>query len=107
MMMPPEIKKATARRHSKPAQKAGSAQVSSPDQIEQLKTRHHDLLTRYVQVGQLLPRDVETFDYDDEAAWADVEMVLAELAKIQGQMDALRIQAAPLASKNAHASGAR
>ena len=62
--------------------------------LDQLRTLHLELMKRYCAVGSLLPRDVETFDYDDEAAWADVAMVLAELAKIQGEMDALRIQAA-------------
>jgi len=63
-------------------------------QLSLLRTRYFGLMKRYCAVGSLLPTDPETLDCDDAAVWADVEMVLRELAKIQSQMDALRIQAA-------------
>ena len=40
------------------------------------------LMARYVQLGQLLPRDVE--DVTDET-----KLVLAEMAKVKGEIDAL------------------
>jgi hypothetical protein len=40
------------------------------------------LMARYVQLGQLLPSDVE--DVTDET-----KLVLAEMAKVKGEIDAL------------------
>ena len=40
------------------------------------------LMARYVQLGQLLPNDVE--DVTDET-----KLVLAEMAKVKGEIDAL------------------
>ena len=40
------------------------------------------LMVRYVQLGQLLPSDVE--DVTDET-----KLVLAEMAKVKGEIDAL------------------
>jgi hypothetical protein len=54
----------------------------------ELRAKHHELMRRYVRVAaSLLPTDVGTFDFYDPQAVADLDMALAELAKIQSAMD--------------------
>jgi len=43
------------------------------------------LMARYVQLGQLLPRDVEDALEDIDRT----KLVLAEMAKVKGEIDAL------------------
>jgi hypothetical protein len=46
------------------------------------------LAARYCQLGRLLP-SVDDLDTDDETAIAEAQLILAEMAKVKAEMDAL------------------
>ena len=53
------------------------------------KDKLFSLLTRYAQLGSLLPTVMDDLDLSDAAAVADFELVLAEMDQTKAKIEAL------------------